>query len=114
MAVGGEEVRGLTRGQTPGQTPAVIKFQDVLVFLEQGDSTGGTDGSIVNHVAFRVPALTTVEAAGLKVARLNGFPGVPRTTPPKNSATSRSRNARTTRTSRKTAASTNAWPSRTN
>src|SRR5688572_3475455 len=82
MAVGGEEVRGLTRGQTPGQTPAVIKFQDVLVFLEQGDSTGGTDGSIVNHVAFRVPELTSVEAAGLKVARLNGFPGVASTNTP--------------------------------
>jgi hypothetical protein len=54
----------------------MIKFQDVIVVLEQGDSTGGTDGSIDNHVAFRVPSLTTVEAAGLKVARLNGFPGV--------------------------------------
>ena len=44
--------------------------------LERGDSSGGTEGSIVNHVAFRVPSLTQVEAAGLKVARLNGFPGV--------------------------------------
>ena len=41
-----------------------------------GESTGGTEGSVVNHVAFRVPSLTQVEAAGLKVARLNGFPGV--------------------------------------
>ena len=32
----------------------VLKFQDVLVFLTQGESNGGTDGSIVNHVAFRV------------------------------------------------------------
>ena len=54
----------------------------MLVVLEQGDSTGGTEGSIVNHVAFRVPALTTVEAAGLKVARLNGFPGVASTNTP--------------------------------
>ena len=74
VALGGEEVRGLT--------PSVVKFQDVLVFLEQGDSTGGTDGSIVNHVAFRVPELTTVEAAGLKVARLTGFPGVASTNTP--------------------------------
>jgi len=48
----------------------------VLVFLSQGESTGGTEGSVVNHVAFRVPSLTTVEAAGLVVARLKQFPGV--------------------------------------
>lgn len=54
----------------------VMKFPDVLVFLERGESTGGTEGSIVNHVAFRVPSLAAVEAAGLEVARLAGFPGV--------------------------------------
>ena len=58
------------------------KFPDVLVFLAQGDSTGGTEGSIVNHVAFRVPTLSTVEAAGLKVARLANFPGVASTNTP--------------------------------
>jgi aldose sugar dehydrogenase len=76
IALGGEEVRG------GWQTAQVLKFQDTLVVLEQGDSTGGTEGSIVNHVAFRVPELTTVEAAGLKVARLNGFPGVASTNTP--------------------------------
>jgi len=54
----------------------VMKFPDVFVFLVQGESSGGTEGSIVNHVAFRVPSLSTVEAAGLKVERLAGFPGV--------------------------------------
>jgi glucose/arabinose dehydrogenase len=88
IALGGEEVRGQTGvrpGPDPGLTPAspqIVKFQDVMVVLEQGDSTGGTDGSIVNHVAFRVPELTSVEAAGLKVARLNGFPGVASTMTP--------------------------------
>jgi catechol 2,3-dioxygenase-like lactoylglutathione lyase family enzyme len=99
VALGGEEVRGqagarsgagpgqawATPGAGPGQaqaSPQIVKFQDTLVFLEQGDSTGGTDGSVVNHVAFRVPQLTTVEAAGLKVARLNGFPGVASTNTP--------------------------------
>jgi len=66
----------------PDQESIVLKFQDTLVVLEQGDSTGGTDGSIINHVAFRVPELTSVEAAGLKVARLNGFPGVASTNTP--------------------------------
>lgn len=54
----------------------VMKFPDVFVFLLQGESSGGTEGSIVNHVAFRVPSLAAVEKAGLTVQRLAGFPGV--------------------------------------
>jgi catechol 2,3-dioxygenase-like lactoylglutathione lyase family enzyme len=54
----------------------VMKFPDVLIFLSQGESSGGTDGSVVNHVAFRLPSLATVEAAGLKVQRFAQFPGV--------------------------------------
>jgi len=54
----------------------VMRFPDVLVFLTRGESTGGTEGSVVNHVAFRVPLLATVEAAGLKVQPTAGFPGV--------------------------------------
>ena len=68
IALGG---RPITIGATE-----VMKFPDVLVFLTPGESTGGTEGSVVNHVAFRVPSLTTVEAAGLTVARLQNFPGV--------------------------------------
>ena len=67
-ALGGEPTR-------VGDT-VVLKFPDVLVFLARGESTGGTDGSVVNHVAFRVPSLTSVEARGLAVARLAQFPGV--------------------------------------
>ena len=65
---------GRDRASHPGR--AILKFQDVLVFLDPGETTGGTEGSIVNHVAFRVPSLAPVEAAGLTVARLNAFPGV--------------------------------------
>ncbi len=80
IALGGEEIRG---GHLQvAQADAILKFQDVLVVLEQGDSPGGTEGSVLNHVAFRVPSLTAVEAAGLKVARLNGFPGVASVTTP--------------------------------
>ena len=60
----------------------VVKFPDVIVFLTQADSTGGTEGSIVNHVAFRVQTFSAVEAAGLKVARLANFPGVGSTNTP--------------------------------
>src|SRR5262245_66129968 len=43
----------------------VIKFPGVLIFLSAGESSGGSEGSVVNHVAFRVPSLSAVEAAGL-------------------------------------------------
>jgi catechol 2,3-dioxygenase-like lactoylglutathione lyase family enzyme len=69
LALGGRPVRAT------GQVE-VLQFPDVLVFLERGEPAGGTEGSVVNHVAFRVPSLAPVEAAGLKVQRLQGFPGV--------------------------------------
>ena len=60
----------------------LVRFSDVLVTLTKGESTGGTEGSVVNHVAFRVQQLSTVEAAGLKVARLANFQGVASTMTP--------------------------------
>src|SRR6185436_19754750 len=53
LALGGEEVRlqGLAQARPgAGLGQAQVRFQDVLVVLEQGDSPGGTDGSVVNHV----------------------------------------------------------------
>jgi catechol 2,3-dioxygenase-like lactoylglutathione lyase family enzyme len=71
-------------GGTPiGQGESVwVSFPDVLIHLTKGESNGGTEGSIVNHVAFRVQSFATVEAAGLKVARLANFPGVGSTNTP--------------------------------
>src|SRR3970040_743875 len=51
-------------GGTPikvGDTDAV-KFPGVLVLLGEGESSGGSDGSVVNHVAFRVLSLAEIEA----------------------------------------------------
>ena len=59
-----------------------IQFPGVLVFLTAGESSGGTEGSVVNHVAFRVPKLSAVEAAGLHVEPVAGFPGVASTMTP--------------------------------
>jgi catechol 2,3-dioxygenase-like lactoylglutathione lyase family enzyme len=53
-----------------------IKLPGVLLRFTAGEATGGSDGSVVNHVAFRVPSFTAVEAAGLNVTRLKQFPGV--------------------------------------
>src|SRR6185436_15399106 len=38
----------------------VIKFPDVLVFLTRGEPSGVTEGSVVNHVAFRVQSLQKI------------------------------------------------------
>ena len=44
----------------------VMTFPDVLVFLSLGEPEGGTEGSILNHMAFRVQSLDTVAAAGFE------------------------------------------------
>lgn len=54
----------------------VVSFPDVLVFLRQGEPSGGTEGSVVNHVAFRVRSLEAVEAAGFEVHYNEQYPGV--------------------------------------
>jgi catechol 2,3-dioxygenase-like lactoylglutathione lyase family enzyme len=70
MALGGRPVAA------KAGAAEVLKFPDVLVFLSQGESSGGTEGSVVSHVAFRVQSLERIEAAGFKVERLAQFPGV--------------------------------------
>lgn len=54
----------------------VIAFPDALVFLSEGESSGGTEGSVLNHVAFRVRSVAAIEAAGFDVTHLEQFPGV--------------------------------------
>ena len=54
----------------------VVAFPDVLVFLSQGASSGGTNGSVVNHVAFKVQSLAALERSGVKLTYLQQYPGV--------------------------------------
>jgi catechol 2,3-dioxygenase-like lactoylglutathione lyase family enzyme len=73
-----------TLGGTPlkvGDTEAV-KFPDALVLLSRGEPSDGTEGSVVNHVAFRVQSFAALEAAGIKVQRIAQFPGVGSATTP--------------------------------
>jgi catechol 2,3-dioxygenase-like lactoylglutathione lyase family enzyme len=48
----------------------VFRFPDVLVLFKKGEPTGGTDGSVVGHIGFRVKdlhaSLEKWRAAGLK------------------------------------------------
>src|SRR5215831_1408111 len=60
----------------------VVAFPDVLVFLSQGESSGGTNGSVVNHVAFKVRSLAALERSGMKVTYLKQYPGVASVTSP--------------------------------
>ena len=43
----------------------VVKFPDVLVVLSAGEPSGGTEGSVVNHVAFRVSRSIRSQRPGL-------------------------------------------------
>ena len=60
-------------GATPIKVGAtdVMKFPEVLIFLTRADANGSTDGSVVSHVAFKVPdlrpVLASLENSGQKV-----------------------------------------------
>src|SRR5262245_39924514 len=71
-------------GATPTRLAAteVMKFPDVLIFLTEAESSGGTEGSVVNHVAFRVRSLAKLKDAGINVQLLAQFPGVGSVTSP--------------------------------
>lgn len=69
VALGGRSV--LFNGTTEG-----IVFPDVVVLLRQGEPAGGTEGSVVNHVAFRVKSVAAIEAAGFEVELNEQYPGV--------------------------------------
>ena len=51
-----------------------VKFPGVFVFLRQGDPTGGSVGTIVNHVGFQVPSLQEA-VAKLEGAVIKTLPG---------------------------------------
>ena len=53
-----------------------IAFPGVLVFLSEGDPAAGTEGSVLNHVAFRVQSVAAIEARGFEVTHLEQYPGV--------------------------------------
>ena len=53
-----------------------VAFPDVVVLLRQAESSGGSEGSVVNHVAFRVQSLAELEAAGFQVHYNEEYPGV--------------------------------------
>lgn len=69
VGLGGRSI--LFNGTTEG-----IVFPDVVILLRQGEPNGGTEGSVVNHVAFRVKSVAAIERAGFAVEYNREFPGV--------------------------------------
>jgi catechol 2,3-dioxygenase-like lactoylglutathione lyase family enzyme len=68
-----------------GGTPAkklddmqAVKFPGVLILLSHGEPSAGMEGSVINHVGFRVPSVDKcverMKAAGYKVERNPAFP----------------------------------------
>jgi catechol 2,3-dioxygenase-like lactoylglutathione lyase family enzyme len=61
----------------------IVKLTDVIIVLTQGQSSGVSDGSVLNHVAFRVPSLAALESKGLKIERAGpDLPGIGNATTP--------------------------------
>lgn len=55
----------------------IVKLTDVIIVLTEGQPSAASEGSVVNHVAFRVPSLATLETAGLKLERAGpDLPGI--------------------------------------
>jgi catechol 2,3-dioxygenase-like lactoylglutathione lyase family enzyme len=70
VALGGKPI--VFNGTTEGAL-----FPDVVVLLRQGESSGGTEGSVVNHMAFRVQSFAALERAGFTIGRQNPeIPGI--------------------------------------
>ncbi len=99
VALGGRSV--LFNGTTEG-----IVFPDVVVLLRQGESTGGTEGSVVNHVAFRVKSVAEIERGRLRgrVQRRNIPASRPCTRPRASASSCSTTSSRRTSASRSTTA----------
>ena len=70
VALGGKPI--VFNGTTEGAL-----FPDVVVLLRQGEPNGESEGSVVNHVAFRVKSFAALERAGFTIGRQNPqIPGI--------------------------------------
>lgn len=68
-------------GGAPAKTVVdmeAVKFPGVVILLSRGEPSGGTEGSVINHVGFRVPSVDATVArmknAGYKTDRSATFP----------------------------------------
>ncbi|MGD8340710.1 MAG: VOC family protein [Gammaproteobacteria bacterium] len=52
----------------------IVKMPGVLIFISEADA--GSNSSVLDHVAFRVRSLETIEARGFDLELLEAFPGI--------------------------------------
>ena len=64
---------GTTAELGPNQS---ARFPGVVVLLGEAESSANSEGSVVNHVAFRVQSLAAIEAAGFELERNAAYPGI--------------------------------------
>ena len=57
-------------------TTTTVSFPGVVIFLREADSSGNTEGSVVNHVAFRVRSLAEIQARGYELETNATYPGI--------------------------------------
>jgi len=53
-----------------------VRFPGLVVLLTQGEAEGGSDGSVVNHVALRVASLEPLAEKGLELTMIPQYPGI--------------------------------------
>ena len=68
LALGGTEINA--------DIVTMIQFPGVIIMLSSGDASEGTEGSVVNHVAFRVASLQALEQQGFELEYNEEFPGI--------------------------------------
>jgi catechol 2,3-dioxygenase-like lactoylglutathione lyase family enzyme len=59
-----------------GGNAVLIDFPNVVVILSQSEPREGTEGSRLNHVAFRVESLAELEARGFEMHYNEQYPGI--------------------------------------
>lgn len=53
-----------------------VRFPGLIVLLGQGEAEGGSEGSVVNHVALRVASLAPLAEKGLELRMIPQYPGI--------------------------------------
>ena len=54
----------------------IVDIPNLRVLIREGQPNGGTEGSVINHVAFRVASLAALEAQGLELHYNEEYPGI--------------------------------------
>lgn len=53
-----------------------VSFSELIILIAEGGSDGGSEGSVVNHFAFRVKSLEELEQKGFELEYNQEFPGI--------------------------------------